>query len=86
MRILGVLKMTIFQLALFVCTTIQPSLTHELYSKECNWEVLGLYIQESKCEVEGSQQHGKPFHRFSHIIGSIVTTENHRCSSISVSN
>lgn len=76
--------MTIFQLAFFVCTTIQPTLGSDRYSKECEWQPAGLYASEGRCGVEGSQQHGKPVHRFSHVIGSTVLVESHRCTSVSV--
>lgn len=77
--------MIIYQLALFVCTIVEPSLANaDRYSKECIWENYGLYVNEGKCEIEGSQQHGKPMHRFYKIINSTVLIENHRCSSIRV--
>lgn len=77
--------MTIFQLALFICTTINPTGLNDRYSKDCVWENQSLYLSEGKCDVEGSQQHGKPVHRFSRIIGSTVNIENHKCSSVYVS-
>jgi hypothetical protein len=76
--------MTIFQLMLYSCV-VNNGIGGELLSKTCDWRPSALYRVEGKCDVEGSQQHGKPIHEFSVSINSTKRTiEMHKCIPLTV--
>lgn len=76
--------MTIFHLAIFVCSTIVMPLTGDLMSKTCQWRDETFWMTRQACEAAGAGDVGKTVWGDSMIIGEERKIEKFSCREVPV--